>query len=171
MEENLTFVPEAPQEGNIAEIEDFLAAHWGSYNIVSKGKLTNASRLPRVVCRGLDSRIVGLITYLIDREDRSCEVVTINSEIEGAGIGTKLLKMVESTAKGDSCRRIWLITTNDNPEAAAFYVKRGYRLIGVHLDALEKSRELKPQIPVTGKHGISLRDEWEFEKIIQPTPG
>jgi GNAT superfamily N-acetyltransferase len=167
MEEILTFTKETSHEGDNAEIDNFLASHWGSTKVVSKCKITNAAQTPRIVSRRLDGRLVGLLTYVIDQENHSCEVVTINSEIEGAGIGTKLLGMVESIARENGCKHIWLITTNDNPEAAAFYVKRGYRLTGVHLDALEKSRGLKPQIPEVGKHGIRLTDEWEFEKIIE----
>jgi hypothetical protein len=33
----------------------------------------------------------------------------------------------------------------------------------VHRDALEVSRRLKPEIPVTGEDGIPLRDEIELE--------
>jgi GNAT superfamily N-acetyltransferase len=168
MEEILTFANETSQEGNIAEIDNFLASHWGSAKVVSKGKVTNAAHIPRIVSRQLDGRLVGLLTYVIDQENHSCEVVTINSEIDGAGIGTRLLGLVESIARENGCKHIWLITTNDNPEAAAFYVKRGYRLTGVHLDALQKSRGLKPQIPEVGKHAILLLDEWEFEKNLQP---
>ncbi|HEX9089857.1 MAG TPA: hypothetical protein VF831_00125, partial [Anaerolineales bacterium] len=69
-------------------------------------------------------------------------------------------------AKETGVKRIWLITTNDNYEAAIFYIKNGYRLVDVHKNALDLSRQLKPQIPKIGKYGIPLNDEWEFEKLI-----
>jgi RimJ/RimL family protein N-acetyltransferase len=166
IEPMLKFTKEQPEEGKIEEISEFLVEHWGSTKIVSKGKITDAIKLPRIVARASDERLVGLLTYQIDRENRSCELVSINSEVEGHGVATKMLGMMENEAKDKGCNRIWLITTNDNPEAAAFYVKRGYRLIRVYLDALKISRELKPQIPRVGKHRISLDDEWEFEKQI-----
>jgi len=166
MKERLNFIKELPQEGNIDDIAEFLSDHWGSIKVVSRGKVTDATLIPRIVVRGSNNSLVGLATYLIDRETQNCELVSINSDIEGFGIGTKLIGMVEADAKENGCKRIWLITTNDNPEAAAFYVKRGYRLTKVHLNILEKSRELKPQIPKVGKHGIPLLDEWEFEKLI-----
>lgn len=106
--------------------------------------------------------MLGLATY--NKEDSSCEIVTIDALIKGKGIGSKLLEMLEKIAERSGCSRIWMITTNDNPEAASFYIKRGYRLVKVRLNALEKSRKLKPQIPKVGNYGIPLLDEWIFEK-------
>jgi Acetyltransferase (GNAT) family len=64
------------------------------------------------------------------------------------------------------CRRVWLITTNDNLRALRFYQRRGFRLVAVHPDALARSRELKPSIPEIGLDGIPLRDELELELLL-----
>ena len=162
----MTFTRELPNDGNREEIKEFLVKHWGSSEIVSKGKITDATKLPRIVAKDSDGRLVDLLTYLMDKTTKSCEIITIDSEVQGQGIGTKLISMLEDVAKEEGCERIWLITTNDNPEASTFYVKKGYRLVAVHLNALDASRKLKPQIPKTGKHGIPLLDEWEFEKVL-----
>ncbi len=166
MNQIVQFFHEEPSEEGTEEIAQFLAEHWGSEKVVSRGKITDASRIPRFVARAPNGKIVGLLTYTINREAQSCELVSINSESEGRGIATQLLGRLEAEAGEKGCKRIWLITTNDNPEAATFYVKRGFRLIAIHLNALDRSRELKPQIPLVGKHGIQLKDEWEFEKVI-----
>ena len=79
------------------------------------------------------------------------------------GVGTALLDAVRDAAVQAGCRRIWLITTNDNLRALGFYQKRGYRLVAVHRDALQRSRELKPSIPLVSPDGIPLRDEIELE--------
>jgi hypothetical protein len=39
-------------------------------------------------------------------------------------------------------------------------------LAAVHPQAIEISRQLKPQIPLIGNEGIPLRDEIEFEKLL-----
>lgn len=44
-----------------------------------------------------------------------------------------------------------LVTTNDNPRALSFYVRRDYRLVRVHLDAMHRVLRAKPQVPLTGK--------------------
>jgi ribosomal protein S18 acetylase RimI-like enzyme len=90
-------------------------------------------------------------------------VVTIDAFPEGAGAGTALLDAAARAARDAGCGRVWLITTNDNLRALRFYQRRGFRLVAVHPDALERSRELKPSIPETGLDGIPLRDELELE--------
>jgi len=63
-----------------------------------------------------------------------------------------------------SCTRLWLVTTNDNLHALRFYQRRGMCLVRVWPDATTRAREkLKPQIPLTGEHGIPIRDELELE--------
>lgn len=148
------------------EIVSFLSEHWGSKDIVSRGKITDASILPRVTARDKSDKLIGLATYSTDSKSNSCELVSIDSTIQGQGIGSQLLTRVENEAKQAGCRKIWLITTNDNLEASAFYARKGFRLVHVHLDALDESRKLKPSIPKTGNHGIPLQDEWEFEKSL-----
>jgi acetolactate synthase regulatory subunit len=49
-------------------------------------------------------------------------------------------------------------------DALRFYQRRGFRLAALHAGAVDDSRaRLKPEIPVTGDHGIALRDELELE--------
>ena len=157
---------EMPWEGDGDEIEEFLTQCWGARFVVSRGKVTDATKVPRIVARSGEGGLVGLATYGIDEENRSCELITIDAVLERRGIGSRLIQLVEEAAREKGCQRVWLITTNDNLEAAAFYAKRGYRLVAVHLDALERSRELKSGISKVGKHGIPIQDEWEFEKRV-----
>ena len=58
---------------------------------------------------------------------------------------------LKAVAKENGCKRLWLITTNDNMEALTFYQKRGFSLVAVHVGSLAESRKLKPQIPLVGK--------------------
>ena len=155
-----------PKLENNNKIKNFLNFHWGSSYIASKGKLTDASKISRVMVKDKGGDIVGLATFLISTKDNSCELVSIDAKVRGNGIGTKMIKTVEETVKGSGAKKVWLITTNDNYEAAIFYIKKGYRLVKVHKDALDISRKLKPQIPLKGKHNIFLKDEWEFEKLL-----
>jgi len=82
------------------------------------------------------------------------------------GIGTALLESVCCEAQSRGCRRVWLITTNDNIDAIQFYQRRGSVLKAVYPDAIAESRKLKPQISLIGEHGIPIRDEIEFERIL-----
>lgn len=137
-----------------------LEDHWGSVRSVSRGRVHRADRLPGFVAE-VDRQRVGLVTHDIVGEQ--CEVVTLNSLREQMGIGTALLDAVREVASDARCRRLWLITTNDNLGALGFYQKRGWRLVAIHRDALDESRRLKPEIGHVGIDGIPLRDEIELE--------
>ena len=155
-----------PNLENNNKVKKFLKLHWGSSYIASKGKLTDASEISRILVKDKKDEILGLATFLINSKDNSCELVSINAKEGGKGIGTKLINKVEEEVKKRKVKKVWLVTTNDNYEAAIFYIKKGYRLVKVHKDALDISRKLKPQIPLKGKHNIFLQDEWEFEKTL-----
>ncbi len=73
---------------------------------------------------------------------------------------------LRGSARQAGCARLWLMTTNDNLNTLRFYQKRGFVLVSVHRNAVMKSRQLKPEIPLTGNDGIPLRDEIELEMIL-----
>ena len=143
-----------------ALIAQFVANQWGDDLIVSRGKLHRASSLPGFITL-FDDRIVGLVTYHI--EENECEIVTIDATQKFQGVGTMLLDAVKEAAQVSGCRRLWLIATNDNLDALRFYQRRGFVLAAIHVNALEKARELKQNIPKIGIDGIPIRDEIELE--------
>lgn len=144
-------------------IVGFLKEQWGSTKAVTRGRIHHADELPGFMAVQGDEP-VGLVTYRIEGDQ--CEIVTVNSTVEGQGIGTALLEAVEDVASLAKCKRLWLITTNDNVEALRFYQKRGFSLVAMYRGALEQSRRLKPEIPLVGKYGITLRDEIELELLL-----
>jgi GNAT superfamily N-acetyltransferase len=137
-----------------------LNEHWGSAQIVTLGIVHKADKLPAFLA-DLDNERVGLITYRF-YEDQ-CEVISLNSLKESIGIGTALLDTVKDSAAKAGCKRLWLITTNDNLAAIRFYQRRGWTLVSVHRGAIAESRRLKPTIPEFGIDGIPIRDEIELE--------
>jgi ribosomal protein S18 acetylase RimI-like enzyme len=93
--------------------------------------------------------------------------VTIDTKQSSRGIGTALIEAVKNAAREANCKRLWLITTNDNLNALRFYQKRGFVLVAIHRNALARSRQLKPEIPLVGAGGIPLRDEIELEMVLE----
>ena len=144
-------------------INKVLRKEWLSTKVVSRGKLHDARKLPGFIAFQNDEPI-GLITYHIFGKD--CEIVSINSLVKKIGGATELVKSVKSVAVGEGCKRLWLITTNDNVDAIGFYLKSGFTLCAVHRNALIESRKLKPEIPKIGSYGIPMNDEIEFEIIL-----
>ena len=149
-----------------AWVSRFIAEHWGAEIVVSRGVVYHPQDLPGFVAIQ-EGEKVGLVTYNIEGE--SCEVVTINSTQPSSGVGTALIEAVRDIAIKSRCKRLWLITTNDNLNALRFYQKRGFVLVAVHRNALDVSRKLKPEIPLIGDDGIPLRDEIELEMMLDNT--
>lgn len=141
---------------------------WGALIVVARGRIYEPAALPGFLALKGDQP-VGLATYDLDR--RSCELITLNSVVPGIGIGATLVSAVRETAVEAGCRRIWLITTNDNVNALGFYQRMGFRLAALHKNAINLSRELKPQIPVIGQGGIPIRDEIELEMMLEDLSG
>ncbi len=142
---------------------DQIARQWGARMIVSKGKVYYPDQLQGFVAFQGNEK-VGLATYNIEAGD--CELVSIQSLRDGHGAGSALLGAVRDVAKSAGCKRLWLITTNDNLRALGFYQKRGMSLVAVYRNAMEAARKLKPQIPIIGQSGIPLRDEIELEMFL-----
>jgi ribosomal protein S18 acetylase RimI-like enzyme len=140
-----------------------LKEHWGDRRVVSRGKVFDAAKLPGFVAVE-DSRIIGLVTLHVEYE--ACEVVTLDAFASGKGVGSALLGEAERLAISRNCKRIWLITTNDNVGALTFYQKLGLRIVAVHLDAVDEARKIKPQIPYVAENRIPIRDEIELEKRL-----
>lgn len=144
-------------------VKQIISENWGSSKIVTRGVIHEADKLPGFLAVA-DGRIIGLVTYHTD--ENSCEVITLNSFRENCGIGEALINQIRQKAHESGCKRLWLITTNDNIPAIRFYQKRGFKIAAIHEGAIEESRQLKPEIPLYGVDGIPIRDEIEMEIAI-----
>lgn len=108
--------------------------------------------------------LLGLVTFVC--ADDTAEIVSLDALERGQGVGTELLIELERVLGERGIRQISLVTTNDNPRAISFYIRRGYRLVRLHLDAMDRVRALKPGIPQIGQYGIPLRDMLELKKAL-----
>ena len=143
---------------------NLLVTNWCTEIVVSRGRCIRADLLPGFVATVGGDR-VGLLTYRPSGDE--WEIVTVDSLREREGIGTALLKAVRNAAISAGCRRLWLITTNDNLPAMQFYEAFGFVRKAVYLGAVTVvSRKLKPEIPMTGVGGVPIRDEVEYELSI-----
>jgi ribosomal protein S18 acetylase RimI-like enzyme len=137
------------------------AAAVGGEMVVSNGRVHHLAQQPAFVAERGGERL-GFFSYRIGGEE--CEVTAALSVREGEGVGTALLEAVANEARRAHCRRLWLVTTNDNLEAVGWYQRRGLRLAAIRPGAIDELRAtLKPGVPLIGKHQIPLRDEIEFE--------
>ena len=155
-----------------AIVERLLRDSWGDTMVVSRGRLQDARLLPGFIAVD-GGTLAGLVTYRVHKgsspaDGLEMEVVTMDAVASRRGIGSALLHAAFAQAAGQSCRRVWLITTNDNVAAQGFYARNGMQLVAVHSDALDRSRQLKPSIPFNADNGVPIRDEWEYELLLDP---
>lgn len=146
------------------KVIEFFKSHWGSTKMVISSGVYDCSELDGFAVLNEEGDIIGLVTYII--RDNECEIISLDSILEGKGIGTSLINEVENVAVKNNCKLIKVITTNDNLLALRFYQKRGFVLWRIINNAVEKAREIKPEIPLIGNDGIPIRDEIELVKLL-----
>ena len=142
-------------------VESFLAEH-NSLRVARSGELERSLDHPMLVAETDDGQPTGLLTYI--ERGRECEILTVHAVRQWSGAGSALIAAIRDLAASHGCRRLWVVTTNDNVDALRFYQRRGFRLAAVRPGAVDEARRgLKPEIPEVGDYGIPLRDELELE--------
>jgi GNAT superfamily N-acetyltransferase len=142
-------------------VQTFVSERWSGESVVVHGSEYLPHKLSGFIAATGALKPVGLVTYLV--ENSECEIITLNSLMEGEGIGSALVQAVQGEATRLGCRRTWCITTNDNFPALIFYQKRGFRIVRVYPGAVERARVIKPSIPLFGLESIPIRDEIELQ--------
>lgn len=151
-------------QNDLPRLRQFWKDNWGDEFVVAHGVIYRPDTLDGFVALDGDEWI-GEITYHFSGNE--CEIVSLDSQREGQGIGTMLIEKVIEVARAKGCQRVFLITTNDNLHALGFYQKRGFELVAVHRGAVNESRKIKPSISLIGNDGIPLRDEIELEMSLR----
>jgi len=151
------------QNSDNAAVNSLMLETWHTISIITRGKMYPIADLQGFVAEN-EKKLVGLVCYRI--EENECEIIVLQSMAEKQGIGTNLILEVINEARKHSCKRVWLITTNDNTDAMHFYQKRGFVFSALYSNAMDVSRKMAPRIPLLGHDNIPLRDEIEFEYII-----
>jgi ribosomal protein S18 acetylase RimI-like enzyme len=137
-----------------------LMREWGATSVARRGELIEADQLDGFVAISRNER-VGLLT--VGHQHPELEIVTIQSMHEGIGIGRALMDAARRHAEEVRAERLWLMTTNNNFRAFAFYQRWGMQVVALHPNEVERSRAVKPSIPLADGTGVPIRDELELE--------
>jgi hypothetical protein len=133
----------------------------GSSRVARLGELIDPAGLPGLVAEREGERL-GLLTYIVHGDQ--FEVLSLHCRVWNVGGGGALLEAAAELAAGLGCRRLWLLTTNDNLHALGFYQRRGLRLGSLHAGAVDRDRALKPELPeINPDNRIPIRDLLELE--------
>lgn len=145
------------RDGNVTDalwIANLIRERWGGI-VVAGGEIHHPEELPSIVAERSGER-VGCLTYRIHGD--TLEVITLDALQTRTGVGRALV-----AAAMERCRRLRLITTNDNIPAQSLYQNLGLRLVAVNRGAIEHARRLKPSIPLIGIGGVAITDEMEYQ--------
>jgi len=148
------------------EVRDFLQQH-GSAVVARRGELVDVLARPAIAATDAGG-VAGVLTY--DVVGDSCEILTLHAARQWSGAGSAMVIAVAHLAAVVGCRRLWVLTTNDNVDALRFYQRRGFQLTAIRCGAVDRARQtLKPQIPLIGEYGIPIRDEIELAQDLPLT--
>jgi ribosomal protein S18 acetylase RimI-like enzyme len=144
-----------------------LLRNWSSTTVARRGELIEARDLTGYVAL-LGGRRTGLV--LVDVRNGDLEVVAISTSTVRRGVGRALIKQCVEQARERGCQRVWLITTNNNVAAIAFYQHIGMDLCAYYRYGVRALRHLKPSIPRRDRTGVPIDHELEFELLLDPEP-
>jgi GNAT superfamily N-acetyltransferase len=146
--------------GDHDAVAAFLADNHSS-RVARNGALCAPLDHPALLAIDEAGSLAGVLTYIVD--GAACEIPTLHTARQWQGTGTALVAAVRRLAAQAGCRRLWLVTTNDNVDALRFYQRRGFHLTALRPDAVTAARHaLKPEITLTGAYDIPIRDELEL---------
>jgi len=138
-------------------------ARWG-IPVVTPGGVYHPADVEGLQLLDRDRSTLALASWT--RSEGGVELVSLDAMVTGRGLGSRILRAAEEQLAREGERILRLFTTGDNVRALSFYLHRGYRLVDVHLDAMEEVRLYKPHLPHFGEGGLPLRDAWELHKAL-----
>lgn len=142
-------------------------AAWGEPRVITGGRTYTLDEVLALVA-WRDATRAGCAALHLDRP--WSELVSLNANPPGQGIGTALVAAAEARARVHGSGALRVTTTNDNLNALLFYQKRGFRLVAVRPGAVDEARREKPAIPLVGERGIGLHDELVLARQLAPVP-
>ena len=148
---------------DVARLRQFWIEQWNGEIIIVHGEVIRPEQVEGFVIEE-NNEWIGLVTFIVSNHE--CEITSLDSLREGQGIGSKLISQALDEERSRDCRRVFLITTNDNLNALGFYQRRGFELARIYRGAVNETRKLKPNVPLIGENNIPLRDEIELEMVV-----
>lgn len=136
--------------------------NWGGEPLIVRTRSYFPSKLNGIIAQS-GEKWIGFLFYDIRGDD--CEIIVFEVFEKFKGIGTKILEQLITIAQNKLCKRLYLMTHNDNLDALRFYQRRGFHICCIHINSMEIARKIKP-CPEIGDYGIPIRDEIDLELIL-----
>lgn len=141
-------------------IQNEMIKWWGNEMVVVRGEKYFPADYGGFVAEHEDEK-AGLI--LLRFTDTLCEIMSLTTSSAVASAGKLLVTAAIERATEEGVQKMIAVTTNDNINALRFYQQMGFTVGAWRKGAVDRSRKIKPSIPLAGNYNIPIRDEIELE--------
>ena len=158
---------DAPEELELRIVTDktelcrIMLASWGSHSMMIGLHVYDVAEIDALGLFEPDGATAALASWTV-RGD-SAYLCALHSLKPGEGVAIQMLDAVIFAARKAGAKRLKAMLTNDNMPGMTFYQRRGFRLSGLYLEAIDAYRSVVPDIIKTGYKDIPIHDAIELE--------
>lgn len=158
---------EAPNELQLRVVTDktelcrIMLASWGSHSMMIDLHVYDVAEIDALGLFDGSGKTAALASWTL-RGD-SAYLCALHSLKPGEGVAIQMLDAVIFAARKAGARKLKAMLTNDNMPGMTFYQRRGFRLSGLYLEAIDHYRSVEPDIIKTGYKDIPIHDAIELE--------
>jgi len=157
----------APEELDLRIVTDkrellrIMLASWGSHSMMIGLHVYDVAEIDALGLFEPDGTTAPLASWTV-RGD-TAYLCALHSLKTGEGVAIRMLDAVIFSARKAGAKRLKAMLTNDNMPGMTFYQRRGFRLSGLYLEAIDAYRSVVPTIIKTGYKDIPIHDALELE--------
>ena len=141
-------------------VRDLLTSTWGLPVVTPTG----AYDAPEQLSGCVEGERVGVVLW--DDVYGGRQVVVLHTEVQRAGVGWALMSSARAAAWTAGIDRLWLVTTDDNPTALAFYAAIGMAEVRRLPGFIDVTRAAKPELPADA-FGDAIEFAWDLGRLRQ----
>jgi len=143
------------------ELCRIMLASWGSHSMMIDLHVYDVAEIDALGLFERDGRTAALASWTL-RGDIAY-LCALHSLRTGEGVAIRMLDAVIEAARTAGAKKLKAMLTNDNMPGLTFYQRRGFRLSGLYLEAIDAYRSVVPTIIKTGYKDIPIHDALELE--------
>ncbi|MBD3848714.1 GNAT superfamily N-acetyltransferase [Bosea sp. OAE752] len=143
------------------ELLKIMMVAWGSHRMMIDLHVYDVAEIDALGLYEPNGRTAALASWTIRGE--TAYLCALHSLRPGEGVAIQMLDAVIAAARAAGAKRLKAMLTNDNMPGLVFYQRRGFRLSGLYLDAIDAYRSVVPTIIKTGYKDIPIHDAIELE--------
>lgn len=147
-----------------SELLRIMLAVWGSHSMMIDLHVYDVAEIDALGLYEPDGGTAALASWTM--RGQNAYLCALHSLKPGEGVAIRMLDAVIAAARQAGARRLKAMVTNDNMPGLTFYQRRGFRLSGLHLEAVDAYRSIVPTIIETGYKGIPIHDALELEIVL-----